>query len=104
MKGLAVLAALLTALLPINRTSGHEVRPGYLELTETDTNTFQMLWKVPALGAFRLGIEPQLPGFCRFITDRTSTQTCGAFVVRDASTAKMISAAAKLRSAASMPR
>jgi len=42
----------------------HEVRPGYLELRETDAGRYQALWKVPARGDYRLGLEVDLPGNC----------------------------------------
>ena len=45
----------------------HEVRPGYLDLTETSANLFDMTWKVPALGAFHLAIEPRFPDFCHIV-------------------------------------
>ena len=37
--------------------SGHEVRPAYLELRQTGSETYDVLWKVPARGDnMRLGI------------------------------------------------
>jgi hydrogenase/urease accessory protein HupE len=42
----------------------HEVRPGYLELREVDTRSWDVLWKVPAKDNQRLGLYVQLPGDC----------------------------------------
>jgi hydrogenase/urease accessory protein HupE len=42
----------------------HEVRPGYLEIRETDTDSFEILWKVPARGEYRLGMHVRLPETC----------------------------------------
>ena len=43
---------------------GHEVRPGYLELRQTDTQTYAVLWKVPAVGEMSLSIHPRFPENC----------------------------------------
>jgi hydrogenase/urease accessory protein HupE len=58
-----VIAALLA--LPAGPISAHEVRPGYLELTEREGGSFATTWKVPVLGDFRLAIAPVYPDFCR---------------------------------------
>lgn len=63
------------------RTRAHEVRPGFLELRETEANDFSMTWKVPAFGAFRLGMEPRLPGLCRLVGQPISLQAGGAFIL-----------------------
>ena len=42
----------------------HEVRPGYLELREVDTRSWDVLWKVPARDTQRLGLYVQMPGDC----------------------------------------
>ncbi len=40
----------------------HEVRPAYLQLQQTASDTFDMLWKVPAMGDnLRLGLYVRLP-------------------------------------------
>jgi len=42
--------------------SAHEVRPAYLELHQTGTDTYDVLWKVPARGDnMRLGIYVEFP-------------------------------------------
>jgi hydrogenase/urease accessory protein HupE len=43
----------------------HEVRPAYLEIRETAPGTFDVLWKVPARGEYRLSLHVRLPGECR---------------------------------------
>jgi hypothetical protein len=58
----------------------HEVRPGYLDLTETSANLFEMTWKVPALGAFHLAIEPRFPNFCHIVGAPIAIETGGAFL------------------------
>ena len=81
MKWLALVVALLVAAVSsVGEAAGHEVRPGYLELRELQAGTFHMLWKVPALGALRLGISPRFPDFCRMEAAPTTMQTGDAFI------------------------
>jgi hydrogenase/urease accessory protein HupE len=53
--------------------SAHEVRPAYLELRQTATDTYDVLWKVPARGDnMRLGIYVGFPsGTTNVTTPRT---------------------------------
>ena len=45
--------------------SAHEVRPAYLQLHQTGADTYDVLWKVPALGdTMRLSLYVQLPEVC----------------------------------------
>ncbi len=52
----------------------HEVRPAYLELRQTGTETYDALWKVPARGEnLRLGLYVEFPsGTTNVTTPRTS--------------------------------
>jgi hydrogenase/urease accessory protein HupE len=54
--------------------SAHEVRPAYLELGQTRTDTYDVLWKVPARGEnMRLGIYVEFPsGTANVTTPRMS--------------------------------
>ena len=61
---------------------GHEVRPGYLELQQTGTETWNVLWKVPAQGDMRLAIYPQFPETCAFVSEPIAFQTAGAYTER----------------------
>jgi hypothetical protein len=63
MRRLLLLAAVLLggAFAPVQ---AHEVRPGYLELRQIDTETWDLLWKVPAKGDRRLALDVQLPDNC----------------------------------------
>jgi hypothetical protein len=42
----------------------HEVRPAYLEIRETAPGAFNVLWKVPARGEYRLSLHVRLPDQC----------------------------------------
>jgi HupE / UreJ protein len=57
---LCVLAAILIAL----GATAHEVRPAYLEITETNTGQYDVIWKQPVLDGRRLKLDPVFPGDC----------------------------------------
>ena len=61
MRRLAILLGVLGALLG-HRAQADEVRPGYLELRQTASDTYSLLFKIPALGEdLRLAIYVKLP-------------------------------------------
>jgi hydrogenase/urease accessory protein HupE len=43
----------------------HDVRPGYLSLTEREDGRFDVLFKVPASGETQMALEARLPPACR---------------------------------------
>lgn len=60
----------------------HEVRPCYLDLRQTGTETFNVLWKVPARGDLRLSLSVRFPENCQPVTPRISYQSADAFTER----------------------
>jgi hypothetical protein len=51
------------------RVSAHEVRPAYLQLHQTGAITYDVFWKVPALGdTMRLSLYVHLPQTCSNLT------------------------------------
>jgi len=76
------LAALVGLLLMAAPSWAHEVRPGYLELTQTAPETFQAVWKVPSRAGLRLELSPVFPELCVPATETTSVRTPGAIVDR----------------------
>ena len=46
----------------------HEVRPGFLELRETEPGTYSVLWKKPAGGEIEIDIAPVMPQDCTLTT------------------------------------
>ena len=61
MKGLVLLVALFGTLFA-QPSRSDELRPGYLELRQTDANTYNLLFKIPARGEdLRLAIYVKLP-------------------------------------------
>jgi len=55
---------LIAATCWVASAQAHEVRPAYLEIRETSSDTFQVVWKVPARGEYRLSLHARLPGEC----------------------------------------
>ena len=62
--------------------AAHEVRPGYLQITETEPGKFDILWKVPQQAGSRLQIEPVLPDSLRPVTPVSQQLTGEALLQR----------------------
>jgi hypothetical protein len=61
MKHIALLLAVL-GVLTAQPARADELRPGYLELRQTDQNTYSLLFKIPARGEhLRLAVYANLP-------------------------------------------
>jgi hydrogenase/urease accessory protein HupE len=61
----------------------HEVRPAYLELRQTGTETYDALWKVPGQGEnLRLGLYVELPEGCKHVTEPHASMVNNAFSER----------------------
>ncbi|HSR14312.1 MAG TPA: hypothetical protein VLL51_01070, partial [Gemmatimonadales bacterium] len=81
MKRLTLAACLLLAFA--RPAAAHEVRPGFLELRETGSGTYALLWKRPTGGEVEIRINPVIPEGCTFRTDDNQQQVSpGAVVVR----------------------
>jgi hydrogenase/urease accessory protein HupE len=76
-----VFAIALLAALP-GDVRAHEVRPGYLELTERSAGRFDVLWKVPTRGGMRLGLDARLPETCVAASPTASYLVPGAVIER----------------------
>ncbi len=77
--GLAFMVFLAALLAPA--AHAHEVRPGYLEVRQIDNEIFDVLWKVPANGEYRLRLHARLPERCNGAPTQ-GTFAGGAFVER----------------------
>ena len=55
--------ALLTALAALPARAD-ELRPGYLEFTQQDAQTWKLVWKAPVLGGLATRTRPAFPDFC----------------------------------------
>ena len=73
---------LLVLVLCARPSVAHEVRPGYLQLTQTALDTFELLFKVPAMGDRRLGLHPKLPDHCEPVAPPVAYNVGGAYTER----------------------
>jgi hypothetical protein len=61
-----LLALLVLTVLGLGgRADGHEMRPGFLQIREIAPATYDVLWKTPAQGDLRLGLNVLMPAACR---------------------------------------
>src|SRR4029077_2143121 len=47
--------------LAISSAHAYEIRPGYLQIHQTNAETYDVLWKVPAGGGLRQALEVTFP-------------------------------------------
>ena len=77
---LVVVALLLTAMVP---GRADEFKPAYLQLTQLDQDTYDVLWKIPAIDeATTLKVKPQFPDGTEALTPVRSTFSRGVTVQR----------------------
>ena len=77
-----ILLAILVQMIFGSSAIAHELRPAYLDIRETATNEFAVLWKVPALDDLRLGLYVRLPDACKAKTETVRTIQDGAYFER----------------------
>jgi len=66
----------------VSAAHAHEARPGFLELRQTDVETYSFLWKKPTGGEVEIQIAPVVPEGCRLATPDRQQLTPGAMIVR----------------------
>lgn len=77
------LVILIVLAAPVWRVLTHEVRPAYLQLQQTSTDTYNVLWKVPARSdSLRLGLYVELPASCTSVDEPRASTSNGAFTER----------------------
>jgi hydrogenase/urease accessory protein HupE len=77
---LVVAALLLVTMVP---GRADEFKPGYLQLTQLDRDTYDVLWKVPAIDeSTTLKVKPQFPDGTEALTERRATFSRGVTVQR----------------------
>jgi hydrogenase/urease accessory protein HupE len=76
------LGSFLLLVLAAPLAEAHEVRPGYLELRQTDAEAFDVLWKVPARGGRRLALEVRLPEASQPVSPTLTSELSGAYADR----------------------
>ena len=82
MCGVLVLATVFLGLAAAIPASGHEVRPGYLELNEAEPGIFEVFWKQPRRGALLLQLDPVLPEHCTETVRHPPEHLAGSLVER----------------------
>ena len=60
----------------------HEVRPAYLQLKQTDAQSWEVLWKQPIVQGGRLAIDPIFPEHCELTQQGPAEFTPGAMIYR----------------------
>ena len=53
---------LLASVLAVPIAWAHDARPAYLEIKETSSNQFSVLWRTPVLAGMRLPVVLIMPG------------------------------------------
>ena len=77
---LVAVALLLDAVAPAR---ADEFKPGYLQMTQLDHETYEVLWKIPALDeSTPLKVKPQFPDGTEVLTPVRSTFSRGVTVQR----------------------
>jgi hypothetical protein len=73
----------LLILLFATTAFGHEMRPAYLELKQTGSETYDVLWKVPAMQDLRLALYLTFPKECKETSNKRSYNVGGFFIERN---------------------
>ena len=73
-------ASLGGSILPAIPAAAHEVRPAYLQLRESTSGTFDVLWKTPARGELRLALHPRFSGRTENVTPVVTRPTGSASI------------------------
>jgi len=75
-----LLSALALLLVLQGATTAHELRPGFLEIRQTGTDTYDVRFKVPGRGDMRLALYVQLPPECSNIMPPRTERAGNAFL------------------------
>jgi HupE / UreJ protein len=64
----------------VNYVVAHELRPAYLQVRQTGDDTYDIFWKVPAIGdGMRLSLYVQLPETCSALAQPSGLFSFGAY-------------------------
>lgn len=75
-----LLLSLALIWIPLTTVSAHELRPAYLQLTQISADTFEVLWKVPARGDRRLGLNVHFPATTEVLAEPQGQLIGGSYV------------------------
>src|SRR3954471_23803574 len=83
MRTVSLPLVVLTLLLAAVPGRADEFKPAYLQLTQLNQETYDVLWKIPALDeATTLKVKPQFPAGTEALTELRSTFSRGVTVQR----------------------
>ena len=78
-----LLVTVVLLLYAVVTTRADEFKPGYLQLTQLDHETYDVLWKIPAIDeATTLKVKPQFPNGTEALAEVRSTFSRGITVQR----------------------
>ena len=77
-----LVAVLLGGLALASVARAHEVRPAYLEITETVPGRYAVLWRTPVLSGMRLPVVLKIPDGVRNVTQPTVQELTDSLVER----------------------
>jgi hydrogenase/urease accessory protein HupE len=72
----------LLMLLSVGTVQADEYRPAFLELRQSSDEVFEVLWKVPALGDRRLGLDVRFPADVDIVSPVRASMIGGAYIER----------------------
>src|SRR5262249_8037585 len=82
-RGVLMRRDLFSFILPlvfVAQLSAHEVRPAYLQLRQSGADTYDVFWKVPAVGdTMRLSLYVELPRICSNLARPHGSFSGGAY-------------------------
>jgi len=76
------LALVLLISLSVSNSQADEYRPAFLELKQTSTDDFSVLWKVPARGDLRLALYVRFPADAEVTSPVRGSMVGAAFIER----------------------
>src|SRR5262249_15864727 len=76
------LCGILITFLITTPLFAHEMRPAFLELNQINSDTYDVLWKVPAIQNQRLALYVTFPKQCTENTQRRSYFAGGSYIER----------------------
>ncbi|TMV08927.1 HupE/UreJ family protein [Ruegeria sediminis] len=82
MKRLLFLLPLLAAVVFSGQVLAHALQPGYLEIKPAGADTFQVLWRKPAVAGKPMAIEAELPQGCDAAREPVPTFDGAAWVAQ----------------------
>lgn len=77
-----LLASLLLTLLVAAGAQAHEVRPAYLQIDQTGTDRYSVIWRTPLLSGAPLPVVLTLPGDARTLTGPGKQEMPGSTIER----------------------